>query len=161
MFWVILVGLFVLTFPVNAILLKSVWHQWYPIHIYQELGESVDTATVMRAQIRAILLFGVLQPVLSATPLLFGGKWWHYVVCLFASTAYAASGSPQFFLDKVRSSPLMRIGTFVPFGIASVVFTLINNKIDIYGLIVTNLNINIHLGPKWFVVSYFSYFICL
>ena len=125
MFWILLVGLYVIILPVNIMLLKIVWYKWYPIQLYQFMGESVDTTTVVIAQFRAILLFGLLQPVLAATPLLFNDQWWHYMVCLLASVAYASSGSALFFLDKVRSSQLMCIGILVPLGIASVVFTLI------------------------------------
>ncbi len=125
MFWGLLVGLYVITFPINSKLLGQIWYKWYPIQTCQVIGETVDQPTIMKAQFRAILLFGLIQPVLAAVPLLFGGQWWHYVICLLASVAYASSGSAKFFLDRVRSSYLMRLGTLVSFGIGAVIFTLI------------------------------------
>jgi hypothetical protein len=126
MFWILLVGLYGLMFPLNYLLLCKIWYKWYPVPVYQVLGEEVlDEASIMKAQIRAILLFGTLQSFLASVPMLFGSLWWQYLVCLLASAFYSASGSPRFFLDRVRSSYPMRFGTVVTFGIGAIVFTLI------------------------------------
>ncbi len=125
MFWSLLFVFYIITFPFNALLLNKVWYKWYPIHNFEMLGEAVDQIIIMRAQLRAILLFGVLQPILASVPLLFGGQWWHYIICFLATVAYSASGSAKFYLDRVRSSHLMRIGTVISFVAGALIFTLI------------------------------------
>jgi len=125
MYWGLLVGLYIITFPINAMLLGRVWYKWYPIEIYQVIGETVDQTTIMKAQGRAILLFGLAQPVLASVPLLFGNQWWHYLISILSSAGFSASGSARFFLDRVRSSHLMLLGTLVSFAVGAVVFSLL------------------------------------
>ena len=127
MFWVLLIGLYILTFPLNFILLGKVWYKWYPALIYEPIGEEVDNMTITQAQLRAILLFGLVQPFVATIPLLYGDHWYHYLICFIASVSYAASGSAKFFLDRVRSSYLMRLGTLLPFTAGAIVFSVLQN----------------------------------
>ena len=125
MYWLLLVVLFIVSFPINAKLLHSVWYKWYPIEIYQLIENPATPSLLMKAQGKAILLFGVVQPILAAMPLLFGNRWWQYIICILASVSYSASGSPRFFIDRVRSSHFMRLGTLVSFVVGATVFTII------------------------------------
>jgi hypothetical protein len=125
MYWALLMLLFIITLPINTLLLGRVWYKWYPIDIYRVEGEAVDQSTIMKAQGRAILLFGLAQPILASVPLLFGNHWWQYIICAVSTTGFSASGSARFFLDRVRSSYLMRLGTLVSFAIGAVMFTLL------------------------------------
>jgi hypothetical protein len=125
MYWGFLIGLFIISFPINAMLLNQVWYKWYPIEVYQLVEEPANPAVLMKAQGRAIMLFGFAQPLLAATPLLFGNQWWQYLICILASAGYSASGSPRFFVDRVRSSYFMRLGTLVSFAIGATVFTIV------------------------------------
>jgi len=127
MFWLLLLVLYILTFPLNFILLQKAWYKWYPASIYGPIGEEIDNVTIMQAQLRAILLFGLVQPFIASIPLLYGGRWYHYLICFMASVGYAASGSAQFFLDRVRSSHLMRLGTLLPFCAGAIFFSLIRH----------------------------------
>ncbi len=122
MFWGLLVGLYIVTFPINAVLLRK-WYGWYPIQVYQTFGETVYQGEIMKAQFRAILLFGLVQPILATIPLLYGNKWFHYIICLLASAGYSSSGNPKFFLDRVRSSNLMRLATIIAFALGTLLFT--------------------------------------
>lgn len=124
MYWLLLIGLFIVSLPVNAKLLHHVWYKWYPVEVYQ-LFDDAPPSLLMKAQGKAILLFGVAQPILAATPLLFENRWWQYIICILASASYSASGSPRFYLDRVRSSYFMRIGTLISFAVGATVFTLI------------------------------------
>lgn len=125
MYWGLLVGLYVITIWINVMLIGRVWYKWYPIEIYQALGDTVNQTMIMKAQVRAILLFGLAQPVLASVPLLFGNQWWHYLISIISSVGFSASGSARFFLDRVRSSHLMLLGTLVSFTVGAVVFTLL------------------------------------
>ena len=127
MFWLLLIGLYILTFPINFILLGNVWYRWYPISIYEPIGEKVDNIRIKKAPFRAIFLFGLVQPFVATIPLLYGDRWYHYLICFIASVCYAASGSAKFFLDRVRSSHLMRLGTLLPFTVGTIVFSIIRN----------------------------------
>jgi hypothetical protein len=125
MFWILLVALYIISLPLNSILLTKVWYRWYPPELFEPVGETVDNIVVIRAQLRALLLFGLVQPLLATVPLVFGGQWWHYLICLISSTAYVRSGSPRFFLDRARFSRLFRVGTLAPLAVGAIVFTLI------------------------------------
>lgn len=116
MFWVLLILLYVLTFPINAFLLQHIWYRRYPPVVYQGIGATVPYRVIAKAQLTAITLFGLLQPALAALPLALGHHWYHWLVCAGAAIAYSSSGSPTSFVDRVRSSHLMFLaclGVFV------------------------------------------------
>ena len=91
MFWLLLIGLYILTFPINFILLGNVWYRWYPISIYEPIGEKVDNIGITKAQFRAIFLFGLVQPFVATIPLLYGDSWYHYLICFIASSVCIAA----------------------------------------------------------------------
>jgi len=121
MFWVLLVAFYVMTFPLNVVLMKNIWLKRYPAPVYQPLGENIPTNVVFNAQKKAILCFGIMQPVLASIPLIYGSEWYHYLVCAGASIAYSSSGRPTSYLDKVRSSHLMFASALVVFALSSVI----------------------------------------
>lgn len=111
MFWVVLFILYIFTLPINASLLGNVWYRRYPRETYQPLGTNVPELVTTQAQLTAIKLFGIFQPMLAGIPLIYGEKWYHFIICAFASVAYSSSGSAQHFVDRVRSSNLMFVAT--------------------------------------------------
>jgi len=119
MFWLLIAGLYIVTFPLNAFLLRNVWYSKYKPDLYAHLGETVSAQEIFYAQVRAIFLFGLIQPILASLPLIYGNEWYHYLICAAASIAYTSSGSANFYLDKVRSSHFLFISTLVVFGISA------------------------------------------
>jgi hypothetical protein len=93
--------------------------------VYQHLGENVPDNVVYNAQKRAILYFGIMQPILASLPLTYGNEWYHYLMCAGASIAYASSGRPTSYIDKVRSSHLMFISTLIIFGLSVLTIKLL------------------------------------
>lgn len=115
MFWLLLIGLFLVTFPLNKLLLRKVWDLIYPPDLYSPGGDFVPTTTLAKAQFTALAVFGLVQPTLAAVPLFYGQRWYHWLVCTLASVGYASSGSPRHLIDRVRSSHFMFLGTLAVF----------------------------------------------
>ena len=107
MFWVLLIGLYLLTLPINSFLLRLIWYQYYPPTIPRAEQEEASDGSIAKAQFIFIILFGLIQPAMAALPLMFSRRWYHWVLCAGASIAYSASGSPVSFVDCVRSSHIM------------------------------------------------------
>ena len=115
MFWVLLLGMYAVTFPVNYLLLRHVWYRRYRPDFYRLLADRASASRLMKAQVLAVGLFGVVQPLLAVVPLVYGHEWYHYLIAAGAAIAYSASGSSGFFVDRVRSSHLMFAAVLVVF----------------------------------------------
>jgi hypothetical protein len=127
MFWILLIALYIVTFPINLFLMKNYWLRSFPPVKYQHLGEEIPGHVIFNAQKKAILYFGVIQPILASIPTIYGNEWYHYLICAGASMAYASSGSPTSRLDTVRSSYLMFLSTLIIFGLSVLVIKFFMN----------------------------------
>jgi len=115
MFWISLAVLVVFIIPLNLVFI-NLWYMMFPPVDFSRFTETnTPRSFIIKAHVIAFVLFGIIQTAMVSLPLIYSDKWYNYIICGAANMVFASSGKTRFYLDKVRSSHVMRIMILVFF----------------------------------------------